>query len=86
LAQKSAKDIPEEDEIEEYNFDMNPKRWILDDLIVLMFTAEKCKLFFNDPKFSHIKDWNEDSQEAAVTKIFAGQRKHRRSQVSKNTQ
>jgi len=51
-----------------------------------MFTAEKCKLFFNDPKFAHIKDWNEDSQEAAVTKIFAGQRKHRRSQVSKNTQ
>ena len=51
-----------------------------------MFTGEKCKLFFNDPKFNSINNWNKDTQESAVGKIFAGQRKLRRSEVAKHTQ
>jgi hypothetical protein len=47
-----------------------------------MFTAEKSKLFFNDPKFQNIAEWNIDSQEATVRKIFAGQRQLRRSKVA----
>jgi hypothetical protein len=50
-----------------------------------MFTAEKSKLFFNDPKFSEIREWNTDSQESAVNKIFAGQRQLRRSKVAYTT-
>jgi hypothetical protein len=50
-----------------------------------MFTAEKSKLFFNDPKFLAISGWSEDAQEAAVGKIFAGQRQVRRSKVAYNT-
>lgn len=50
-----------------------------------MFTAEKSKLFFNDPKFHSIDKWNQDSQEAAVSKIFAGQRQLKRSQVANST-
>jgi hypothetical protein len=47
-----------------------------------MFTAEKSKLFFNDPKFMLISRWNDDSQEEAVNKIFAGQRQLRRSKIA----
>jgi hypothetical protein len=47
-----------------------------------MFTAEKSKLFFNDPKFLSIGEWSADGQEAAVGKIFAGQRQVRRSKVA----
>jgi hypothetical protein len=47
-----------------------------------MFTAEKSKLFFNDPKFLDIRHWDEDAQESAVNKIFAGQRQLRRSKIA----
>lgn len=47
-----------------------------------MFTAEKSKLFFNDPKFLDIRHWEEDAQESAVNKIFAGQRQLRRSKIA----
>ena len=47
-----------------------------------MFTAEKSKLFFNDPKFLNIRHWDEDAQESAVNKIFAGQRQLRRSKIA----
>jgi hypothetical protein len=47
-----------------------------------MFTAEKSKLFFNDPKFTQISLWDNDSQEQAVSKIFAGQRQLRRSKIA----
>lgn len=50
-----------------------------------MFTAEKSKLFFNDPKFQAIDEWSPDAQEAAVGKIFAGQRQVRRSKVAYHT-
>ena len=50
-----------------------------------MFTAEKSKLFFNDPKFREIQGWSEDAQEAAVGKIFAGQRQVRRAKVAYHT-
>ena len=46
-----------------------------------MFTTEKCKLFFNDPKFHHIPQWDPDSQESAINKIFSGQRQLRRSKI-----
>ena len=51
-----------------------------------MFTAEKSKLFFNDPKFASIKEWGKDEQESAVSKIFAGQRQFRRAEVASSTQ
>lgn len=54
----------------------------IDWLIILMFTAEKSKLFFNDPKFTQISLWDNDSQEQAVSKIFAGQRQLRRSKIA----
>jgi hypothetical protein len=47
-----------------------------------MFTAEKSKLFFNDPKFMLITRWDNDSQEQTVNKIFAGQRQLRRSKIA----
>jgi len=47
-----------------------------------MFTAEKSKIFFNDPKFLEIIHWDEDTQESAVNKIFAGQRQLRRSKIA----
>lgn len=50
-----------------------------------MFTAEKSKLFFNDPKFAEIREWDIDTQESAVNKIFAGQRQLRRSKVAYTT-
>lgn len=50
-----------------------------------MFTAEKCKLFFNDPKFQSISEWSAEAQEAATAKIFAGQRQVRRSKVAYHT-
>jgi hypothetical protein len=46
-----------------------------------MFTVEKIKLFFNDPIFKQINTWVEDSQEEAINKIYAGQKKLRRTKV-----
>ena len=53
--------------------------------IKIMFTAEKSRLFFNDPKFQEIEQWSIDSQETTVKKIFAGQRQLRRSKVANGT-
>ena len=67
---------------------MKPRRWwyfSIYHILIVMFTIEKSKLFFNDPKFLAIKDWNSNSQEEAVNKIFGGQRQLCRSEVTAST-